>query len=1471
MTEEQENQIGEVMFAFTYSQAQQASRCNEKLYQLMKPVIVPELDIAFAQVSNPLLQIELESLEIDLGRISEEEITDSLGVRIRHLLIQALSRDLKEHLGDNPLIFQNSNELQPEDFALTALKMFFLKGYFPAWLDKNRGLYSLLEDMITSFPRSFRRLIWEVSQRNEVARKRIAFLNTNFFDRIIRILKPEEVDWIIGYRNSYLKIHQSESKLSGTSKNLEQALNLFILNFIVDDSGTKFNRLSFSERSLKTIAIHYNLDFQVFLKEIKKIVLKRSPKNQLDRDFKEAILWVGEKNLFAESIPTKTFSPTSSQFLNWLNYSLENQEIQFWIEELESSHILFEQLSMNFPKFWYSLSERGIENLIRLLGNNESDKWQALLQNYLDWDEEQSLSRGTQRIELSRQLFELAWVETSSRNTVLFSLEDWFVIIILHSFGQCRSYTETQSLVKIGLGQGISLAPIIWARTIKNTEAGSTEIFSGNGNPSSKLRAVKLDYSEEYNYSVTLKLRIQELALREYLIYGSLGKKFQDLNEHDLVDFLSSGVKEQRPFLVQLVRHIGEINDVTVTRRLWRLIKNVSRKHFLDFVKQFGREQTKSLLRVQQVFELIWPGNQQVTNYLHAEILSCFLKETTAGSDNKTAGTFANSLNLIGKLLSQLSRLSHLSVEEQRRIADSAKALNRMRSYLLLSTQASLSKSTFDSALYDYLILGAAPASPQWFKVVSKKEFMQLDLRKLSFRIKIQFGYREVLKSFSVFGSIQNFISETNSDPPLAKKEALLIIQSDFRFLVKQSDFGAVNSHYRTEKKGAVRRIYLFFQLDKEPVLVLFQKYRFQMVFLLFHFNDVLNTKDWNLFEAGIAQHFSREFGQFRKLRNSIDRPVLNSLLLSTKKSNKHSFSIQGVDGILSLFTPSRLKSREFRETLSKSFNWKQDFVTELTFLLNLPQAVFQRKSLILKWNRLVMLSALKTDIETGETTERTNEIFWDIFFSYLMRGISSSDLKGLDWDYLLHSKSLSKSGKTKMNRFFTLHYNTGNSEHSKSAIHERTASALVFLKEEGFLPWWSPIRSKIGLLSVYAQQIEYSVQADTLALLLSDGSAEALLLGLKVEELKRLAKQLSASKHRKLYESFIQLVETRISQYGRGSDIEFGKSEIYSIDQLGFVVGEADYRQAYFKDKPTAELMHWIKKNINSSREDKLIRTWFSYDPRIQEQVKVIMRWSSWMNFANLTPGKWKVLLLTYAFDFYIKKEKRFSKVFLTEFLTQLNRSQPSVHWKPLFHQLLRKDDFLTTVENSFQEVIVNVFPLERKILSEELTTGDLVRVSNAGLILCWPFLSVLFSRLSISKDNQIPEGAQSRAVYLLQYLVFGHCEFPEYALVLNKILVGMKSNQHLEKVELTSEEMEMTESLLEGMRSNWDKMKNSSIAAIRETFLQREGTLEFSPDRFILKVPKTGVDVLLDSIPWSIALVRLPWMEKSLDVKWR
>ncbi|HMB90164.1 MAG TPA: contractile injection system tape measure protein, partial [Rhodothermales bacterium] len=166
----------------------------------------------------------------------------------------------------------------------------------------------------------------------------------------------------------------------------------------------------------------------------------------------------------------------------------------------------------------------------------------------------------------------------------------------------------------------------------------------------------------------------------------------------------------------------------------------------------------------------------------------------------------------------------------------------------------------------------------------------------------------------------------------------------------------------------------------------------------------------------------------------------------------------------------------------------------------------------------------------------------------------------------------------------------------------------------------------------------------------------------------------------------------------------------------------------------------------------------------------------------------------------------------------------------------------------------------------------GQAFYVTNAGLVLLWPFLGRFFKKMDLVEDKAFRTAAlQQRAVLLTHFLVTGETEAPEQVLLLNKILCGWPPDATVPKsIDLTTEERDESQVLLEAAVTQWAALKNTSIAGLQQAFLQREGRLLKQPDAWTLKVDRTGYDMLLDRLPWSIAIIKQPWMPHPLFVEW-
>ena len=164
-------------------------------------------------------------------------------------------------------------------------------------------------------------------------------------------------------------------------------------------------------------------------------------------------------------------------------------------------------------------------------------------------------------------------------------------------------------------------------------------------------------------------------------------------------------------------------------------------------------------------------------------------------------------------------------------------------------------------------------------------------------------------------------------------------------------------------------------------------------------------------------------------------------------------------------------------------------------------------------------------------------------------------------------------------------------------------------------------------------------------------------------------------------------------------------------------------------------------------------------------------------------------------------------------------------------------------------------------------------IYIANAGLILLWPFLGRYFRRLNLvgAKDFN-DEASRMRGILLIQYLVTGKKEAPEYELALNKLLCGADMDMQIDmEIDITEEEINLTNSLLTGAITNWEKLKGTRIGTFRETFLQRNGSLYYMNNRWELKVEKKAYDLLLETLPWGIQMIQMSWMKERLVVLWR
>ena len=297
--------------------------------------------------------------------------------------------------------------------------------------------------------------------------------------------------------------------------------------------------------------------------------------------------------------------------------------------------------------------------------------------------------------------------------------------------------------------------------------------------------------------------------------------------------------------------------------------------------------------------------------------------------------------------------------------------------------------------------------------------------------------------------------------------------------------------------------------------------------------------------------------------------------------------------------------------------------------------------------------------------------------------------------------------------------------------------------------------------------------------------------------------------------------------------------------------------------------------------------------------QISSGSNWRAWLFIAKtLAQGGWDLerAVMDFLQTLYLT-DKGFKGVFSSceHFLTQLRgelkgkmmhggiQAKIAIPQLKLLDKAMNKSAYSpSTQEAQIQEVRGEgvSFGAERNDRNDnandkeqETQSMEKIYLANAGLVLLGPYISRLFTMLSLTHQGKfIDDNTQEKALHVLQYLVNGQQDSPEFQLSLNKILCGMNTAKPLKyHPELTAEDMAMAEGLLAGVIQNWPSIGNTSLDGLRQTFLQREGVITLEKEAWKLRIKPTAFDVLLDSLPWSFTVIKFPWMERVLHVEWR
>ncbi len=242
--------------------------------------------------------------------------------------------------------------------------------------------------------------------------------------------------------------------------------------------------------------------------------------------------------------------------------------------------------------------------------------------------------------------------------------------------------------------------------------------------------------------------------------------------------------------------------------------------------------------------------------------------------------------------------------------------------------------------------------------------------------------------------------------------------------------------------------------------------------------------------------------------------------------------------------------------------------------------------------------------------------------------------------------------------------------------------------------------------------------------------------------------------------------------------------------------------------------------------------------------------------------------LLKKFMINYQIEKEEFFDKIKKSKIkVLKLNES--------LIENIYLKSVLIEKNQIKNENTEVNIDPKTIKDESPvKVDSSQYININNSGLVLLWPFLYSLFEKLGYIENKKFKsEDLRQKSILLTHYLVFKNIDFKEEELILNKIMLGVEISYEIDvSKKLSDIELEMCDSLIEGVIKNWDKMANTSPQTFRETFLVRNGVLnKKDSSNYSLYVEKKPYDIILTTIPWNIKRIQTLFMDNVINVEWQ
>ncbi|MCX6318960.1 MAG: contractile injection system tape measure protein [Bacteroidetes bacterium] len=225
----------------------------------------------------------IDQLQLDLGVIDYADLENELSATIREALQETLRTMLYRQMSGDDTKFKIVNAASTD---LQTLGFFLQNGYMPSYHSTQQLTYNkLFSQLLEQQTQATVQVIREIGKGNPDVRKRMAWQTDEpVLHQLVKGLEPVHHIEIISFTGEMTALQNKENLVTASQHGFKKNLWNWILNYLLQEKDTVFNKLAFVKSSLKQLAAHYNLEYEKLLNTTSRALEAVRKKMQLRTD-----------------------------------------------------------------------------------------------------------------------------------------------------------------------------------------------------------------------------------------------------------------------------------------------------------------------------------------------------------------------------------------------------------------------------------------------------------------------------------------------------------------------------------------------------------------------------------------------------------------------------------------------------------------------------------------------------------------------------------------------------------------------------------------------------------------------------------------------------------------------------------------------------------------------------------------------------------------------------------------------------------------------------------------------------------------------------------------------------------------------------------------------------------------------------------------------------------------------------------